>query len=114
MCLWGVGGFTKHEDENMKKSQGVGLSKGEQWATMWIKREEGRFWRTRGKRHKKTFDKSCFQEDDEDQECGGGGGCGVCRARWWKHYEEFTSSWILKRMTIRGEGKGGAQKWKRE
>jgi len=62
----------------------------------------------------KNLDKSCFQEDGEDQECGGGGGCGVCRARWWKHYEEFTSSWILKRMTIRGEGKGGAQKWKRE
>jgi len=30
MCLWGVGGFTKCEDENMKKSQGVGLSRGEQ------------------------------------------------------------------------------------
>jgi len=30
MCLWGVGGFTKHEDKNMKNSQGVGLSKGEQ------------------------------------------------------------------------------------
>jgi len=25
-----VGGFTKHEDKNMKNSQGVGLSKGEQ------------------------------------------------------------------------------------
>jgi len=30
MCLWGMGGFTKHEDENMKNSQGVELSKGEQ------------------------------------------------------------------------------------
>jgi hypothetical protein len=30
MCPWGVGGFIKHEDENMKKSQGVGLSRGEQ------------------------------------------------------------------------------------
>jgi len=30
MCLWGVGGFIKQEDENMTKSQGVGLSRGEQ------------------------------------------------------------------------------------
>jgi DNA replication protein DnaC len=37
-------------------------------------RGRGAVLKNKRKKTQKTFDKSCFQEDDEDQECGGEGG----------------------------------------